>query len=76
MPQDWAKTQNNLGVVLKSLGERLEGEGRRSHLDRAIQSYDLALEVYTSEDFPYQHSVLNRNRARARRLFDETDPSS
>ena len=41
---DWAMTQNNLGVALRSLRER---ESRTARLEEAVAAYREALQEYT-----------------------------
>jgi tetratricopeptide (TPR) repeat protein len=56
-PEDWAATQNNLGVAYC---ERLRGE-RAENLEKAITSYELALQVYTREAFPENWAGTQNN---------------
>ncbi|MEL6363024.1 MAG: hypothetical protein AAFR21_18300, partial [Pseudomonadota bacterium] len=49
VPLDWARTQNNLGNALKSLGNRESGTAR---LEEAVAAYRLALEERTRERVP------------------------
>ena len=51
-PQDWAATQNNLGIALQDLGTRSGGEEGRKLLEEAVAAYRSALEVYTKADLP------------------------
>jgi hypothetical protein len=46
VPLDWAATQNNLGNVLQTLGERESGTGR---LEEAVLAYREALKEWTRE---------------------------
>ena len=41
VPLDWAATQNNLGIALRTLGERESGTAR---LEEAVAAYREALE--------------------------------
>jgi hypothetical protein len=43
-PQDWATTQNNLGNVLESLGERASGEQGAQYLEQSVAANLPALE--------------------------------
>ena len=43
LPQDWAATQNNLGVVLSALGTRAEGSEGLKYLNDAVDAYRAAL---------------------------------
>ena len=47
-PQDWAMTQNNLGVAYRDLPTGDRGE----NLEQAIRRYEAALRVRTEKDFP------------------------
>ncbi len=58
MPTDWAMTQNNLGIVLASLGERESGTAR---LDEAVAAFRAALEVYTRADMPTDWAMTQNN---------------
>ena len=42
LPLDWAKTQNNIGIVLTRLGERESG---RARLDEAVAAFNSCLTV-------------------------------
>ncbi|PZV09974.1 MAG: hypothetical protein DCF32_00975 [Leptolyngbya sp.] len=48
LPEDWAKSQNNLGIAYCN---RIRGD-RAETLERAIAAYKLSLEVYTRDAFP------------------------
>jgi tetratricopeptide (TPR) repeat protein len=56
-PQDWATTQNNLGVTYS---ERLRGE-RAENLEKAMTAYELALQVYTRKAFPQDWAMTQNN---------------
>jgi tetratricopeptide (TPR) repeat protein len=60
LPQDWARTQNNLGFALWDLGTRSGGEEGRKLLEQAVAAYKSALEVYTKADLP-QDWALTQN---------------
>src|SRR5713226_3106634 len=49
VPLDWAMTQNNLGAVLWTLGER---EGGTARLEEAVAAYRDALKERTRERVP------------------------
>ena len=57
VPQDWAMTENNLGVAYSNriLGERAE------NLQAAIRCYLAALEVRTRQAFPQDHITTQFN---------------
>jgi tetratricopeptide (TPR) repeat protein len=48
-PLDWARTQNDLGIALWTLGERESGTAR---LEEAVAAYRAALEEYTRDRVP------------------------
>ena len=52
-------------------GERQEGEAGVGALKEAIAAYDLALEVYTQEHFPFLYRMVQENRESAYRLLKE-----
>ena len=58
MPTAWAATQNNLGTVLRSLGDRESGTVR---LEEAATAYRAALEVYTREAMPTDWAATQNN---------------
>ncbi|MGK7900175.1 MAG: CHAT domain-containing protein [Hormoscilla sp.] len=60
-PQEWATTQNNLGIAYK---DRIAGE-RSENLERAIKCYHEALKVSTSEAFPVQWAGTQNNLGNA-----------
>ena len=43
LPQDWAMTQNNLGIVLMHLGERVSGEQGAQYLEQSVAAHRAAL---------------------------------
>ena len=61
LPQDWAGTQNNLGLALSDQGERTTGEEGNRLLAEAVSAYRGALEVYTQKNFPYLWNIAKRN---------------
>jgi CHAT domain-containing protein len=60
-PQDWAMTQNNLGIGYKN---RIHGE-RADNLERAIAAYELALQVTTRDASPEKWAETQNNLALA-----------
>jgi tetratricopeptide (TPR) repeat protein len=60
-PDDWASTQNNLGLALAD--ERLGAGGDKAAalLDQAAQAYRSALEVYTKADSPDDWASTQNN---------------
>jgi hypothetical protein len=67
LPQDWALTQNNLGLVLYELGKRSSGGQSARYLNEAIASYGNALSIFTPEADPYRNETARRNLEAARR---------
>jgi parallel beta-helix repeat protein len=61
--QEWAANQNALGRIYL---ERIRGK-REENLQRAIQCFRAALEVYTQELFPAQRAEVQENLAKAER---------
>jgi tetratricopeptide (TPR) repeat protein len=57
-PLDWAMTQNNLGIALRSLGERESGTAK---LDEAVAAYREALKEFTRERVPLQWAMTQNN---------------
>ena len=53
-PHMRARTQNNLGVVLKKLSERLDGEAASLALTQAEAAFDATRHVWTRKNFPYE----------------------
>jgi tetratricopeptide (TPR) repeat protein len=56
-PEDWARTQNNLGNAYRN---RIRGE-RAENLEQAIFHYQQALEVYTRQAYPVECRRTARN---------------
>jgi hypothetical protein len=56
-PQDWARTQNNLGIAWSNL----PSGNRDENLRRAIDCYEAALRVYTEKDFPCDYKTVRQN---------------
>jgi tetratricopeptide (TPR) repeat protein len=59
--QDWAMTQNDLGVALRDLGTRSGGEERRKLLQDAVAAYHSALEVYIKATLPKDWAQTENN---------------
>lgn len=57
-PENWAKTQNNLGIALDALGGRESGS---ETLLRAATAYQAALEVFTRETSPVDWGITQNN---------------
>jgi hypothetical protein len=58
--------QNNLGIVLGTLGER---ENDPEILARSVKAYESALEVFREDAWPGRHSAVKRNLETARVLL-------
>jgi CHAT domain-containing protein/tetratricopeptide (TPR) repeat protein len=56
-PQDWARTQNNLGNAYR---DRLRGD-KSENLEKAITCYELALQVRKQDDFPQDWARTQSN---------------
>ena len=56
-PEEWAVTQNNLGIAYVG---RIRGE-RAENLEQALFSYELALQVRTHAAFPEQWAMTQNN---------------
>jgi hypothetical protein len=61
LPQDWAMTQNNLGLALVNQGLRSEGTTGAELLAQAVSAFRSALEVYTREQLPQNWSGTQNN---------------
>ena len=61
LPQQWAKTQNNLG---NAYSDRIRGD-RKQNLEIAIAVYQKALQIYTKSDFPQQWAKTQNNLGNA-----------
>ena len=61
LPQDWAMTQNNLGIALRDQGVRTGGEQGTALLAQAVDAYRDALQVYTRNDLPQQWATTQNN---------------
>jgi tetratricopeptide (TPR) repeat protein len=71
MPQDWAKTQDDLGFALMGQGERSSGAQATELLAQAVQAYRAALEVYTKADMPQDWAKTQNNLGGALRSQGE-----
>ncbi len=70
VPLDWAATQNNLGVVLRALGER---EDRTERLEQAVAAYRAALEENTRERVPLDWAGTQNNLGSVLRALGERE---
>ena len=73
LPQDWAMTQNNVGIALKTQGNRTEGAAGTQLLAEAVTAYRNALEVFTSKEFSRYHHLVNSNLAMAEALLAQRE---
>src|SRR4029077_15471272 len=64
-PQDWARTQNNLGQALADQGRRSEGATTAELFDQAVAAYRSALEVRTREQLPQDWAQTEQNLGQA-----------
>jgi Ni,Fe-hydrogenase III large subunit len=58
--------QNNLGIVLSVLGERVSGKQGAQYLEQAVAATENALTIFTPEAAAYQNSLARANLERAR----------
>ena len=58
MPLEWARTQNNLGIALASLGARESGTAR---LEVAVAALRAALQELTRERVPLEWASIQSN---------------
>jgi len=65
LPQQWAGTQNDLGIVLLSLGESVSGADGIKYLKDAVVAFRAALEVRTQEQLPEYWAATLGDLARA-----------
>jgi tetratricopeptide (TPR) repeat protein len=61
LPQDWAATQNNLGIVFRHLGEPTEGTQTSQYLRQAVDAFHNALLVRTREQLPQDWAATQNN---------------
>jgi tetratricopeptide (TPR) repeat protein len=61
LPQQWAATQNNLGIAFSSQGERAEGADGVRLLGEAVAACREALKVYTRERLPRRWAMTQKN---------------
>ncbi len=68
LPQDWAKTQRDLGLTLHAHAERLPEEEGTRRLEEALQAFQQALTVFTPEsssrDWKEAHEGLRQTQQR------------
>jgi tetratricopeptide (TPR) repeat protein len=61
LPQDWATTQTNLGIVLHDLADRSEGAQATLYLQQAVDAFRSALQIYTREQLPQGWAAIQNN---------------
>ena len=71
LPQDWAATQNNLGVALCNLGERSEGAEAAIYLQQSVDAYRSALQVLTRKQLPQDWARTQNNLGNALLVLGE-----
>jgi uncharacterized caspase-like protein len=69
-PDNWAATQNNLGIALQILGQ---GEVGTTHLAEAVAAYRAALEEYTRERAPLLWATTQNNLGTAFETLGERE---
>ena len=70
VPLDWAAMQNNLGRVLKTLGERESGTAQ---LEEAVATYRAALEERTHDRVPLDWAMTQMNLGNALQVLGERE---
>ncbi len=66
----FAATQNNLGVVYRTLGE---SEDRAKNSKKAIDAYETALIIYTIDKYPIQYASTQNNIGAACTMLAEAE---
>ncbi|MCM3883434.1 CHAT domain-containing protein [Frankia sp. R82] len=66
---DWALSQFNLGVALARI-KNTRASSRRATLARAIESYELSMQVFTREEYPNHWSSAHHNIADALHVLE------
>jgi tetratricopeptide (TPR) repeat protein len=67
LPQDWARTQNNLGLALKDQGISTGGEQGRTLLAEAVTAFESALEVFKAARMNWHVGIIEKNIDEARK---------
>jgi tetratricopeptide (TPR) repeat protein len=65
LPQDWARSQGNLGAALGKLSAQSEGTKAKELLTQAVAAFRSALEVQTREQLPQDWAATQYNLAYA-----------
>ena len=63
-PQDYAMTQNNLGIAYRKFSD---DRALEDNLNLAIRAYEEALKIYTEKDYPDRHKLVTKNLNRAKK---------
>jgi tetratricopeptide (TPR) repeat protein len=61
LPQDWAATENNLGVALAVLGKMSKGPQATGYLEEAVGTFRNALQVRTRDQLPQGWAATQNN---------------
>jgi tetratricopeptide (TPR) repeat protein len=72
-PQDWARTQNWLGISLSILGGR---DNKSERLAQAIVAYHEALKIYTQTNEPIMWAGIQNNLGIALRKLSEREENT
>jgi tetratricopeptide (TPR) repeat protein len=70
VPLDWAATQNNLGIVLQTLGAREHGTGK---LEEAVGTFYEALKGYSREQQPLEWAKIKMNLGNTLAMLGERE---
>jgi len=70
VPLQWARTQNNLGAALATLGKRESGTAR---LEEAVTAFRAALQEYTRDRVPLQWAGTQNNLGNALQALGERE---
>ena len=60
-PQEWARTQSNLGTMLEEQAHRVEDRAGIALLKQSIAAYSAALTIYTKKDFRQEWARMQNN---------------
>ena len=71
LPQQWAATQNNLGVALQQRGGLAHGRQAAQYLEQSVAACRAALEIYTREQLPQQWAAAQSNSGNALEVLGE-----
>jgi hypothetical protein len=71
LPQNWAATQNNLGLALRDQADRTEGSKGAELLAQAVSAFHSCLAIYTPEGFPLDHKRAQEQLIECERLLTQ-----